>query len=172
MGIKGAGGRFHEKITGSFNLLTGSVAAYLNRPVDPRLSVVEVVCCGAIMCGAVGLASEVGVAERFRLVAGLAGGPGLAAGMGAAAVVYFALLFLVDLPHGARLAGALYAAAISGAVVELMIWARASAGAVLVGLVLGPAAVLQLRCRMGWLKSLAVSAAGAFVLALLQDYLR
>lgn len=173
MAWKNPGGRY--SLTGSWQKITGSLAAYLNRPVDPRTSFVEVLCCAVIAAGAAGLAHALADppgAARFRLVAKLAPPQALGAGMGAAAVVYLALLFLMELPNGARFAGALLGAAAAGAAVEVLSLARVPPPAILAGLVLAPAVMFQLRCRTGWLAALGASATGAFLLALLQDYLR
>lgn len=173
MAWKQAGGRYD--ITGSWQKLTGSLAAYLNKPIDPRLSFVEVFCSLVIAGGAIGLAyglTDPPNAARFRLLARLAPAPALAAGMAAAAVVYLALLFLMELPNGARIAGALFGATAAGAAVEMLLLARVPPSAALAGLVLAPALMFQLRCRTGWLAALMGSAGGAFLLAIVQDYLR
>lgn len=173
MAWKNAGGRY--SLTGSWQKLTGSLAAYLNRPIDPRLSFVELLCILVIAAGTIGLSyalTDPPGAARFRLVAHMAPPHALGAGMGTAAVVYLALLFLVELPSGARFAGALLGAAAAGAAVEVLTLARVPPAAVLAGLVLAPAAMFQLRCRAGWLAALGASATGAFLLAILQDYLR
>ena len=87
-------------------------------------------------------------------------------------MVYLGLLFLVQLPTGARCAGALFGATVAGAVVETLLIVKLPAPAVLAGLVLGPGLVMMMRCRLSAALALAISAGAAFLLAILRDYLR
>ena len=175
MAQKSAGGRFIGRVTDEFTRLTGSVAAYINKPLDPHVSAVEV------LCFLVGAAAEIWAitqlslapaVARFRLVATPPPETAWAITMGGAFAVYFALTFLLELPMGARVAGALMATVAAGAAVAVVpLLAPASPVATPAAMVLAAAVVLQVRCRKSFVTALALSAGSLVAMVVLRQVL-
>lgn len=174
MAVKSAGGRFSDRLTGEFNRITGSLAAYLNRRADPRLGPVELIC----FLGAIG--AEIWVvrlqglpasAAALRFLPGVGADLAMAAWLGTALVAYTALLFLLELPAGARIAGALLATAVLGALMPCLAMAGAPPLAAAATLVAVPALLIRVRCRTGLGGAVAVAAGATLLLVLVRRLL-
>lgn len=174
MAQQSAGGRIYAAVTGGYEKVSGSLAAYLNKRFNPRTSVIEVLCCLIIAGGVVWIATQVTApqgADRFQLMVATPA-VGAAVSMAATFAVYLGLLFLVEVPTGARVAGALLSAAVAGAAVQMLLLAKLPGTVAAAGLVIGPALVMAVRCRLGFLESLGISGVAAILLAILREILR
>lgn len=175
MAQKSAGGRFYATVTGGYDRVSGSLAAYLNKRFDPRTTPIEVICCLLLAGGVVGIATQVTDppnADLFRLLPGMPAPAGTGIAMGAALAAYLGLLFLVELPTGARTAGALLSAVVAGGTVQTLLLAKLSPRVAAVGLILAPALVISARCRLGLAHSVGLSGIATLLLAILRDFLR
>lgn len=168
MATKSAGGRFVQRVTGELARLTATWSRYLNKPLDPRLSVVELVCAIAITSAVAGGATLLQDPAAIALVRGVPSLPaarGALAWMGGMAAVMVALLFLVELPVGARLAGGLLGAAVGGAAAEGALFAGLKPAIAALALALAAGMVVHVRCRKPPAAGFAVAVAAVGIVA-------
>lgn len=165
---KSAGGRFVQRVTGELARLTATWSRYLNKPLDPRLSAVELLCAIAITLVVAGGATLVKDPSAVALVRGVSSLPverGALAWVGGLAAVLVALLHLLELPVGARLASGLLGAAVGGAAALGALCAGQKPAVAAVALALAAGLVIHVRCRRSPAVGLAAAAAAVGIIA-------